>query len=166
MKSFGEDDSIYYVGNFYLWYKFYLLYDAGFTDLSEVSPEIMEELDLVLKEAGITDTGENYAIMNLDGTIVLILLDQVPGDLNNFNYNFDIYSYTTIVHKLESRYLEEENLVGKFSDIDRFSEIFNDYSGNYAGGYYTHAEGFSTSANGGSNEPGAHAEGAETEAYG
>lgn len=162
LNSFGEDDPIYYVGNLYRWYKFYVLSEEGYSDLSEVPPELMEELELVLKEMGLTDTGENYAIANLYGNVILILFDQVPGDLNNFNYNFDIYSYTTTVHTIESKYLDEDMFVGKFDDAEEFSEIFNDYVNNDARGPYTHAEGKNTVA----QDQAAHSEGENTQAIG
>ena len=51
--------------------------------------------------------------------------------------------------------------VGKFTNTDRNCEIFNDYENNKAEAYYSHAEGYKTTA----NAPYSHAEGRETVAY-
>ena len=50
--------------------------------------------------------------------------------------------------------------VGKFTNTDRNCEIFNDYENNVASAYYSHAEGYMTTA----NAPYSHAEGKETTA--
>ena len=68
------------------------------------------------------------------------------------------------MHKLDSKYLEEVNLVGKFDDIEEYNEIFNDYANNHAQGTYAHIEG---KANRIYNSPiAAHIEGAENIASG
>lgn len=141
LKEFNiDDDIIYYYGNFY---RFYVLY--GMIELQEeiAAGEItVEDIEQMVRDKlQIEDSGENYAFVNLYGSIFAAVFDQTPGDVNNFTYEFNIYSYTTIVHKLESKYLEEVNLVGKFEDIDNFSEIFNDYANNRAQSPYSHAEG-------------------------
>lgn len=51
--------------------------------------------------------------------------------------------------------------VGEFSNADKNCEVFNDYENNVAGAYYSHAEGYKTTA----NAPYSHAEGRETVAY-
>lgn len=51
--------------------------------------------------------------------------------------------------------------VGKFTNTDKNCEVFNDYENNVAGAYYSHAEGYKTTA----NAPYSHAEGRETVAY-
>jgi len=48
--------------------------------------------------------------------------------------------------------------VGKFTNTDRNCEIFNDYKNNVASAYYSHAEGYKTTA----NAPYSHAEGSNT----
>ena len=48
--------------------------------------------------------------------------------------------------------------VGQFTNTDRNCEIFNDYENNVASAYYSHAEGYKTTA----NAPYSHAEGMET----
>ena len=48
--------------------------------------------------------------------------------------------------------------VGKFADTDRNCEVFNDYKNNVASAYYSHAEGYKTTA----NAPYSHAEGSNT----
>ena len=48
--------------------------------------------------------------------------------------------------------------VGKFTDTDRNCEVFNDYKNNVASAYYSHAEGYKTTA----NAPYSHAEGSNT----
>lgn len=48
--------------------------------------------------------------------------------------------------------------VGKFTNTDRNCEIFNDYENNVASAYYSHAEGYMTTA----NAPYSHAEGSNT----
>lgn len=52
--------------------------------------------------------------------------------------------------------------VGKFTDADKNCEIFNDYENNVASAYYSHAEGYRTSAEGLRS----HAEGSDTKATG
>lgn len=66
--------------------------------------------------------------------------------------------------------------VGQFTNTDRNCEVFNDYENNVASAYYSHAEGYMTTANApyshaeGSNtvasNPSCHAEGSETTASG
>lgn len=51
--------------------------------------------------------------------------------------------------------------VGEFSNADKNCEVFNDYENNVAGAYYSHAEGYKTTA----NAPYSHVEGRETVAY-
>lgn len=160
LKEFNiDDDIIYYYGNFY---RFYVLY--GMIELQEeiAAGEItVEDIEqMVRDELQIEDSGENYAFVNLYGSIFAAVFDQTPGDVNNFTYEFNIYSYTTIVHKLDSKYLEEVNLVGKFEDIDNFSEIFNDYANNRAQSPYSHAEGQQTKVGGSATA--AHVEGYQT----
>jgi hypothetical protein len=151
----GDDDIIYYYGNFY---RFYLMYSISELEEEIASGEItVEQIEQILQEQlQLQDTGENYAFVNMYGTFFAAAFDQTPGDINNFTYEFNIYSYPTIVHKLESKYLEEENLVGKFENIDEFSEIFNDYANNRAQSPYSHAEGYQTKVHGGQ---GGHTEG-------
>ena len=48
--------------------------------------------------------------------------------------------------------------VGKFTNTDRNCEVFNDYENNVASAYYSHAEGYKTTA----NAPYSHAEGSNT----
>ena len=48
--------------------------------------------------------------------------------------------------------------VGKFTNTDRNCEVFNDYKNNVASAYYSHAEGYKTTA----NAPYSHAEGSNT----
>lgn len=48
--------------------------------------------------------------------------------------------------------------VGQFTDTDRNCEVFNDYENNVASAYYSHAEGYMTTA----NAPYSHAEGSNT----
>lgn len=48
--------------------------------------------------------------------------------------------------------------VGQFTDTDRNCEVFNDYKNNVASAYYSHAEGYKTTA----NAPYSHAEGSNT----
>ena len=48
--------------------------------------------------------------------------------------------------------------VGKFTNTDRNCEVFNDYKNNVASAYYSHAEGYMTTA----NAPYSHAEGSNT----
>ena len=48
--------------------------------------------------------------------------------------------------------------VGKFTNTDRNCEVFNDYENNVASAYYSHAEGYMTTA----NAPYSHAEGSNT----
>lgn len=48
--------------------------------------------------------------------------------------------------------------VGQFTNTDRNCEVFNDYKNNVASAYYSHAEGYKTTA----NAPYSHAEGMET----
>jgi hypothetical protein len=48
--------------------------------------------------------------------------------------------------------------VGKFTNTDRNCEVFNDYKNNVASAYYSHAEGYMTTA----NAPHSHAEGSNT----
>ena len=48
--------------------------------------------------------------------------------------------------------------VGQFTDTDRNCEVFNDYENNVASAYYSHAEGYKTTA----NAPYSHAEGSNT----
>ena len=48
--------------------------------------------------------------------------------------------------------------VGQFTNTDRNCEIFNDYKNNVASAYYSHAEGYKTTA----NAPYSHAEGSNT----
>lgn len=48
--------------------------------------------------------------------------------------------------------------VGQFTNTDRNCEVFNDYENNVASAYYSHAEGYKTTA----NAPYSHAEGMET----
>lgn len=48
--------------------------------------------------------------------------------------------------------------VGQFTDTDRNCEVFNDYKNNVASAYYSHAEGYMTTA----NAPYSHAEGSNT----
>ena len=48
--------------------------------------------------------------------------------------------------------------VGKFTDTDRNCEVFNDYKNNVASAYYSHAEGYMTTA----SAPYSHAEGSNT----
>ena len=66
--------------------------------------------------------------------------------------------------------------VGKFTNTDRNCEVFNDYKNNVASAYYSHAEGYKTTANAPyshaegygtvAREIGTHAEGRETTASG
>ena len=51
--------------------------------------------------------------------------------------------------------------VGEFSNSDKNCEIFNDYENNVANAYYSHAEGYKTTA----AAPYSHAEGSKTVAY-
>ena len=48
--------------------------------------------------------------------------------------------------------------VGQFTNTDRNCEVFNDYENNVASAYYSHAEGYMTTA----NAPYSHAEGSNT----
>ena len=48
--------------------------------------------------------------------------------------------------------------VGQFTNTDRNCEVFNDYKNNVASAYYSHAEGYKTTA----NAPYSHAEGSNT----
>ena len=48
--------------------------------------------------------------------------------------------------------------VGKFTNTDKNCEVFNDYENNVASAYYSHAEGYKTTA----NAPYSHAEGSNT----
>ena len=139
----ADDDTIYYYGNFY---RFYVLQAmVGLQEEIATGEITIEDIEqMVRDELQIEDSGENYAFVNLYGSFYAVVFDQTPGDINNFTYEFNIYSYTTIVHKLDSKYLEEVNLVGKFEDIDNFSEIFNDYANNRAQSPYSHAEGQQT----------------------
>ena len=66
----------------------------------------------------------------------------------------------TYIKTLDPKFLPE--LVGKYTDVARHSEIFNDYENNIADGYYSHAEGEFTAASGGAS----HAEGLQTIASG
>lgn len=64
------------------------------------------------------------------------------------------------IKTLDPKFLPE--LVGKYTDTVKYSEIFNDYENNIADGYYSHAEGEFTAASGGAS----HAEGLQTVASG
>ena len=161
LKTFGEDDVIYYYGNFYRFYVLYAIMElqdeiaAGDITVEDIEQMVRDELQ-------IEDTNENYAFVNMFGTIVGAMFGVVPDNPNNFNYEFSLSSYPTIVYKLDSKYLEEVNLVGKFQDMDSFSEIFNDYAYNRANGAYSHAEGYHNISNG----KGSHTEGCENQTHG
>jgi hypothetical protein len=113
LKTFGTDDIIYYYGNFYRCYVLYAIVElqdeiaAGDITVEDIEQMVRDEFQL-------EDTNENYAFVNMYGTIIGAMFGAVPDDPNNFNYEFSLSSYPTIVHKLDSKYLEEVNLVGKF----------------------------------------------------
>jgi hypothetical protein len=124
---------------------------------------------MVQNELQIEDTNEKYAFMNIYGTIIGAMFEVTLDDPNNFNYEFSLSTYPTTVHKLDPKYLEEVNLVGKFDYINNFSEIFNDYANNRAVAPYSHAEGYNSFVTGGidpSLDKGGHAEGYQTKADG
>ena len=156
--NIADGDIIYYYGNIYRFYVLQVMVELQEEIATgEITIEDIEQM--VRDELQIEDSGENYAFGNLYGSFFAAVFDQTPGDINNFTYEFNIYSYTTIVHKLDSKYLEEVNLVGKFENIDNFSEIFNDYANNRALSPYSHAEGQQTSVYQGTA---GHAEGYQT----
>lgn len=178
LKTFETDgDIIYYYGNFY---RFYVMYATiELQDEIAAGDITVEDIEQIVRdELQIEDTNENYAFVNMFGTIIGAVFGVSLDDPSNFNYEFSLSSYPTIVHKLDSKYLEEVNLVGKFEDLDNFSEIFNDYANNRAQSPYSHAEGQQTEVWGSATAAHvegyktiassnyAHAEGENTRAYG
>jgi uncharacterized protein YneR len=113
LKTFGTDDIIYYYGNFYRCYVLYAIVSlqdeiaAGDITVEDIEQMVRDELQL-------EDTNENYAFVNMYGTIIGVMFGVTPDDPNNFNYEFSLSSYPAIVHKLDSKYLQDADLVGKF----------------------------------------------------
>jgi hypothetical protein len=132
--------------------------------------------NLSILDSSLTNTNESFfmfapsrnSVGGADGNFISIITT-LEGDSHTITLSADVTTY----HKIDENYLP--HIIGRPGERVG-SEIFNDYTNNFAGGAYAHAEGFSTWASGyASHAEGeltkatfenAHAEGNETTASG
>ena len=123
----------------------------------EAEPELAQKvsirIDGVEYETVITEITDEYA--NSKHTQSYVCGDKKLKVLNVLNKATAGNAQKIINNKITTG---NAGGVGKFTDTDRNCEVFNDYENNVASAYYSHAEGYKTTA----NAPYSHAEGSNT----
>ena len=123
----------------------------------EAEPELAQKvsirIDGVEYETAITEITDEYA--NGKHTQSYVCGDKKLKVLNVLNKATAGNTQKIINNKITTG---NASGVGKFTNTNRNCEIFNDYENNVASAYYSHAEGYKTTA----NAPYSHAEGMET----
>lgn len=125
----------------------------------EAEPELAQKvsirIDGVEYETAITEITDEYA--NGKHTQSYVCGDKKLKVLNVLNKATAGNTQKIINNKITTG---NAGGVGKFTNTDKNCEVFNDYENNVASAYYSHAEGYMTTA----NAPYSHAEGKETTA--
>ena len=123
----------------------------------EAEPELAQKvsirIDGVEYETVITEITDEYA--NDKHTQSYVCGDKKLKVLNVLNKSTAGNTQKIINNKITTG---NAGGVGKFTNTDRNCEVFNDYKNNVASAYYSHAEGYKTTA----NAPYSHAEGSNT----
>ena len=123
----------------------------------ETEPELAQKvsirIDRVEYETVITEITDEYA--NGKHTQSYVCGDKKLKVLNVLNKATAGNTQKIINNKITTG---NAGGVGKFTNTDRNCEVFNDYENNVASAYYSHAEGYKTTA----NAPYSHAEGSNT----
>ena len=123
----------------------------------EAEPELAQKvsirIDGVEYETAITEITDEYA--NGKHTQSYVCGDKKLKVLNVLNKATAGNTQKIINNKITTG---NAGGVGKFTNTNRNCEIFNDYENNVASAYYSHAEGYKTTA----NAPYSHAEGSNT----
>ena len=123
----------------------------------EAEPELAQKvsirIDGVEYETVITEITDEYA--NSKHTQSYVCGDKKLKVLNVLNKATAGNAQKIINNKITTG---NAGGVGKFTNTDKNCEVFNDYENNVASAYYSHAEGYKTTA----NAPYSHAEGSNT----
>jgi hypothetical protein len=101
-------------------------------------------------------SAEDKGRINAVEDYLSLLTERIKFCLNGINENIAQKSDGEEEKQLIYSTIADE--VGQFTDTDRNCEVFNDYKNNVASAYYSHAEGYMTTA----NAPYSHAEGSNT----
>lgn len=101
-------------------------------------------------------SAEDKGRINAVEDYLSLLTERIKFCLNGINENIAQKSDGEEEKQLIYSTIADE--VGQFTNTDRNCEVFNDYKNNVASAYYSHAEGYKTTA----NAPYSHAEGSNT----
>lgn len=118
-----------------------------------------------------TDSGEPFAMeMYIDSSDVCVYVAE--GDTSEYTFSITAHTIEETIKKLDSKYIDVEMPKGILTQDNYLEttagmqkgngEVFNNYGGNYASGYMSHAEGSGTNASGEYS----HAEGSNTSSKG
>ena len=101
-------------------------------------------------------SAEDKGRINAVEDYLSLLTERIKFCLNGIDENIEQKSDGEEEKQLIYSTIADE--VGQFTNTDRNCEVFNDYKNNVASAYYSHAEGYKTTA----NAPYSHAEGSNT----